>query len=91
MSGELREIIETHQANEPFMYMLLDRMRQDCNYFLGSGSREANKETKLWSGSVEGIIEDMKALFLNFEEAERPEWIDMETIEDYERKMKGSK
>ena len=91
MTKQLQEVIDTHEKNESFMYMLLDRMRQDCNYFLGSGAGEANKETRLWSGSVEGIIEDMKALFLNFQEAERPEWLTMEQIEDYERKMKGNK
>lgn len=89
MSGELREIIETHQANEPFMYMLLDRMKQDCNYYLGSGSSEVNKSDKLWSGSSEGIIEDMKALYNNFKAEDRPEWISLEMIEDYERKMRG--
>ena len=34
---------------EPFRYMLLDRLRQDCLYFLGFGNR---CERCLWAGNI---------------------------------------
>ncbi len=88
MTEATREIIAKHKSNDSFMYMILDRMRMDCNYFLGSGKNEANKVSKLWSGSIDGIIEDMKAIYNNFGEDERPEWLTMEQIEEYEAQMK---
>ena len=37
-------------------YCLLDRMRIDCEYFLGFGARH---EKYLWAGNVEAQIESM--------------------------------
>ena len=62
-------------------YRLLDRMIQDCDYYLNG-----NKHPKhLWSGSVEQHIKDMKTLYNSLEE--KPEWLSMEDIENYEKQM----
>ena len=42
---------------EPFRYMLLDRLRQDCLYFLGFGNR---CERCLWAGNIRDQIGYMK-------------------------------
>ena len=63
-----------------FRYMMLDRLRTDCGYFLGNGNRN---EKNLWAGNVEKQIQLMKDLYNSFEE--KPEWISMEEIESYEK------
>lgn len=68
-----------------FNYMLLSRLQMDCNYFLGNGNRY---EKHLWAGNVDDHIEMMKKIWNGFEE--KPEWLSMEQIEDYERKMKNN-
>lgn len=67
-----------------FRYQMLDRMKQDCEYFLGHG----NRATKyLCAGSVADHIEYMKALWCSFPESGKPEWLTLEEIKDYERRM----
>ena len=57
-----------------FRYQMLDRMKQDCEYFLGHGN-------------VADHIEYMKALWWSFPESGKPEWLTLEEIKDYERRM----
>lgn len=40
----MQEIISTH--DEKYRYMLLDRMRADCTYFLDNGKRAAKEVIK---------------------------------------------
>ena len=68
------------KRDEKFRYMMLDRMRQDCNYYL-----EHPHEKHLWAGNVEDQIETMKQLYDSL--SEKPEWITMEEIEDLEKQM----
>lgn len=68
-----------------FNYMLLSRLQMDCDYFLGNGNRY---EKNLWAGNVDDQIDMMKKIWNGFEE--KPEWLSMEQIEDYERKMKNN-
>lgn len=75
--NSLRE--ENNQEHE---YMLLDRLKQDCDYFLGNGNRD---EKCLWAGSVDGQIAKMKNLYNIL--SEKPEWLTMEDIENYEKEM----
>ena len=79
----MQEIIVTH--DEKYRYMLLDRMRSDCAYFLGNGNRHAKY---LWAGNVEDQIADMKMLWSSFKPCEKPEWQTMEDIESLEKRMK---
>lgn len=40
--------------------MLLDRLRADCDYFLGAGGRS---EKHLWAGNVHAQIKKMRELY----------------------------
>lgn len=66
-----------------YEYMLLDRLRQDNEYYLGFGNRNPSR---LWAGNVDEQISEMKRLYNSL--PEKPQWITMEDIEEYERKMK---
>lgn len=77
-------IKEILQKDASFRYMLLDRMGQDCRYYLGNGGR---CEKYLWAGSVSEQIEYMKAIYNSFPEGEKPDWMTMEEILDYEQRM----
>lgn len=65
-----------------FYYRLLDRMVQDCKYYLGAGY---GFEKYLWAGSVERQMQAMREIYdiLPIE----PEWLTREDIDEYERKM----
>ena len=66
-----------------FQYQILDRMRSDCEYILGSGNR-CTKD--LWGKSVQKHIEAMRRIWNEL--IEKPMWLSMEQIDEYERKMK---
>ena len=63
-------------------YQLLDRLRSDCEYFLGAGNRA---EKHLWTGSVRAQISKMRELYDTL--PEKPEWLTKETIDDYAERM----
>lgn len=67
-----------------FRYSLLRRLQSDCEYFLHNGH---GHEKFLWAGTVEKQIEKMEELWNSFENDEKPEWLTMEQIYSYERKM----
>jgi hypothetical protein len=72
------------EADSPeFKYQLLDRLKSDCEYFLKAGNRN---EKHLWAGNVDDQIAKMKELWNSLEE--KPEWLSMEDIENYEKEMK---
>ena len=83
LDESLNEDMDLLSKDATFRYMMLDRLRMDCGYFLGNGNRN---EKRLWAGNVEEQIQLMKDLYNSFEE--KPEWISMEDIENYERQMK---
>lgn len=65
-----------------FWYRMLDRLRLDCKYFLGNGGR---CEKHLWAGNVKDQIEEMRRIWDLL--PEKPEWLSMEQINEYERLM----
>lgn len=65
-------------------YMLLSRLKSDCEYFLNHGGRS---EKHLWAGNVKDQIEKMKELWNSFPKDKKPEWLSMEDIEKYEKEM----
>ena len=75
---------EPQDEAQPFsgQYRLLDRLRTDCEYFLGVGQRA---EKHLWAGSVEAQIAKMRELY--DELPEKPEWLSTEEIDEYARRM----
>lgn len=67
-----------------FNYMMLDRLRSDCDYYLGNGNRSLSS---LCYGSVKEHIEKMKELHNSFPEGQKPEWLTYEAILEYEKQM----
>lgn len=65
-------------------YMLLDRCRSDCKYFLGYGNRN---EEAIWGGNVAEHIRTMKELYCLL--PVKPNWITMRRIKEYEKLMSG--
>lgn len=83
---KLRESSIEDLLKEPkdFKYQLLDRLKQDCEYYLGNGNKNAKY---LWSKNEKQQIEDMKVLYNSFKDDEKPEWLTMEDINDYAKEM----
>lgn len=83
------EIVEKEDSvkvnrDRSFDYMLLDRLRQDCNYYLGNGGRSARQ---LWATDETKQIAKMKEIYNSFSDDEKPEWLTYEDILDYEKQM----
>lgn len=75
------------KESEPsFRYQLLDRMRLDCEYYLGNGGRSKNA---LWAEDEKSQIQTMKDIWNSFLDEDKPEWLTWEDILEYERKMIG--
>ena len=75
---------EQQDEVQPFsdQYRLLDRLCADCEYFLGAGQRA---EKHLWAGSVDAQIEKMRELYAQL--PEKPDWISLDIITAYARRM----
>ena len=70
------------ELTESFGYRLLDRLRSDCEYYLGAGQFS---EKHLWAGSVEAQISKMRELYAAL--PEKPEWLTEQDIDRYETQM----
>lgn len=75
---------EVLQHDSRFRYMLLSRLQSDCEYYLGYGNRYPKC---LWAGNEAEHIEYMKKIHDSFGEDAKPEWLTMEQIKEYSRKM----
>lgn len=71
---------------QDFEYMLLSRLKSDCDYFLGNGDGYVGH---LWAGSIDKQIAKMRELYDVLEE--KPDWITLEDINRYEEEMKNYK
>ena len=69
-----------------YKYSLLGRMKADADYYLN-----AKADKYLWSGNPEQHILDMRTLYNSFDENEKPEWLDEEKINQYEKEFKKIK
>ena len=69
---------------ESFAYQMLGRLKSDCDYFLGNGF---GYEPHLWAGTVEKQIKEMRDRWNAFADEDKPEWLTMEQINEYERNM----
>ena len=75
------------QYDLKFRYMLLARMQSDCEYYLNYGNRNTNR---LWVGDERRQIEYMTLLYDSFKENEKPQWLTMDEILDYKKRMTES-
>lgn len=66
-----------------YEYMLLDRLRSDCEYFLGTGETAENNH--LCAGNPEAQIKKMQELYDML--PEKPEWLTQEDINQYAQQM----
>ena len=85
-----RRVAEEVKCDKPYVknpktfeYSMLDRLKMDCNYFLSGGGCESN----LWGRTVEDHISKMKKLWNSFNRDEKPEWLTLEQINEYEKEM----
>ncbi|UYZ38982.1 hypothetical protein OD350_29280 (plasmid) [Clostridium beijerinckii] len=69
---------------EKLNYMLLSRLRSDCEYYLGHGNRNANH---LWANNEKEQIKKMKELYNICSDNKKPEWLTYEQILQYEKLM----
>ena len=69
-------------ADDRFNYMLLDRLRCDCEYYLGYGGRCAKQP---WAHDEQKQIDKMRELYDLV--PEKPEWLTREQIDEYAAKM----
>lgn len=67
-----------------FRYMMLSRMKQDCDYYLGYGGRSANH---LWAQNEKDQIANMVSLWNTFEPEDSPEWLTWDELVDYAKRM----
>lgn len=72
------------QRDSEFRYQLLDRLKSDCEYYLNYGNRNPKC---LWAKDEESQIEFMIKLHDSFKEDEKPEWLTMDEILAYSKKM----
>ena len=76
--------MEDWNKKEPrFCCMLLDRLRQDCEYYLRIGGA-ANC---LWADSEKEQIQTMIDIWNSFPDGDKPEWLTMEQINEFAQKM----
>lgn len=80
--NEAAEFVRSKDAK--FRYQLLSRMVSDCRYYLGNGRLYG---PHLWAADEVGQIAYMKALWHSFPADEKPEWLSLEDILAYERRL----
>lgn len=66
-----------------FRYMLLDRLRQDCDYYL----KNKGSANCLWANTEQEQIHTMIDIWNSFPEEGKPEWLTMEQIKEFAKKM----
>lgn len=86
-----KKVTEVVRCVEPFArhinendYRMLGRLKSDCEYFLGYG---AGNEDALYYKNVAAHCDAMEKLWNSFSEADKPEWLTMEQIQEYRDKM----
>ena len=86
-SGLVIHFIKTEEQpakEDRFNYMMLDRLRSDCDYYLGYGYKNKNS---LWAKDEQEHIDEMKKLYNSFPDDKKPEWLSWEQILQYEKLM----
>lgn len=82
LTKERYKSISQDKVIDGFEYRLLNRLKSDCEYFLGAGN---GAEKYLWAGTVEKHIEKMRELYNKV--SEKIEWLNEQDIDNYEKQM----
>lgn len=75
---------ESTDEGKKFNYMMLSRLKSDCDYYLGNGNRNPKS---LWSGDESKQIAKMREIYNGFSDEDKPEWLTKEDIDKYEDMM----
>ena len=70
-------------ADNRFNYMMLDRLKSDCEYYLVNGGRNAKQS--LWAKDEQKQIDKMREIYDSL--PTKPEWLTMEQIDEYAARM----
>ena len=70
--------------NTRFLHLVLERLKGDCDYYLGFGKR--NRKVLLWEDELKQI-QNMKDAWNALDESDKPEWLTWEQILEYENKL----
>lgn len=70
-------------AEDRYNYMLLDRLKSDCEYYLSYGG--INAKRSLWAQDEQAQIDKMRELYESL--PTKPEWLTMEKIDEYAARM----
>lgn len=69
-------------ARDEFNYLLLGRLKNDCEHYLNAGTRNRKR---LWALDEAEQVQKMKELYAAL--PEKPEWLTLADIERYEAAM----
>lgn len=78
---ELQEIL---LSSDEFKYSLLDRMQQDCKYYLTFGKYDP---CVLWAKNTVEHVKIMFAIWESFSCEKRPEWLTAKQLHKYKDEM----
>lgn len=70
--------------SKEYKYQLLDRLKQDCEYYLGYGNKNPRV---LWAGDEKKQIDKMLELYNSFKDSEKPEWLNLDDIKNYAKEL----
>ena len=88
----MKNIVETttpitdlskYAKDSKHLYMLLGRLQQDCEYYLGFGKK---LKKHLWALDEKAHINEMLCIYNYL--SEKPEWVSMDQILEYKEKMR---
>lgn len=70
-------------ADYRFNYMMLDRLKSDCEYYLSYGG--INAKRSLWAQDEQKQIDKMREIYDSLKI--KPEWLTREQIDEYATRM----
>ena len=70
-------------AEDRYNYMLLDRLKSDCEYYLSYGGRNAKRS--LWAQDEQAQIDKMREIYDSLKI--KPKWLTREQIDEYAARM----
>lgn len=82
LTSATAEVVQPNVQEHSSEYQLLDRLRADCEYFLGEGNRS---EKHLWAGNVRDHILKMRELYNSL--LIKPIWLTEANIDSYAKQM----
>lgn len=82
LTSATAEVVQPNVQEHSSEYQLLDRLRADCEYFLGEVNRS---EKHLWAGNVRDHILKMRELYNSL--LIKPIWLTEANIDSYAKRM----